>query len=144
RESLCLENPSCRGPAELEKAIATQPSAGAYNALGAYFAQRSLISCAIPAFEKALQLDTNSWETRYNLGLAFMQKGDSKRAAKELQTVVAKKPDLLNAHNALASVLQDLGELEGAGSEFKAALQIDPRSVYALHNLGQVLMSQKR
>src|SRR2546426_5041006 len=144
RESFSLENPSCRGPAELEKAIASQPSAGAYNALGAYFAQRSQFSCAISAFEKALQLDTNSWETRYNLGLAFMQKGDSKRAAKELQGVVAQKPDLLNAHNALASVLQDVGELDAAANEFKAALKIDPRSVYALRNLGQVLMSQKR
>src|SRR2546426_10340146 len=94
RESFSLENPSCRGPAELEKAIASQPSAGAYNALGAYFAQRNQFSCAISAFEKALQRDTDSWETRYNLSLALMQKGNQKRAAQELRQVVSQKPGL--------------------------------------------------
>ena len=71
------QNPStCKGPQELERAIANQPSAGAYNALGAHFAQRNEYGCAIPAFDKALQLDPKSWETRYNLGLALLQKGD--------------------------------------------------------------------
>src|SRR5262245_54164708 len=98
---LTAQNPStCKGPLELERAVGSRPSAGAYNALGAYFAQRNQFTCAIPAFESALRLEPNSVETRYNLGLALMQKGDRKQAATELRKVVLEKPDLVNARNA--------------------------------------------
>src|SRR5262245_14304254 len=64
-EPLSAQKPAaCTGPAELERAIASQPSASAYNALGAYFAQRNQFSCASSAFEKALRLDPKYWETR--------------------------------------------------------------------------------
>ena len=62
---------ACKGPAELEKAIATQPSAGVYDALGAYFGQRQQLSCAIAAFEAAVHQDPNSWEARFNLSSPF-------------------------------------------------------------------------
>ena len=32
---------TCKGPPELERAISTQPSASAYDALGVYFGQRN-------------------------------------------------------------------------------------------------------
>jgi len=44
---------ACKAPAELGEVIATQPSAGAYDALRAYFSQRQQSSCAIVAFESA-------------------------------------------------------------------------------------------
>src|SRR5262245_1318275 len=65
----------CKGPAEIEKAIATAPSADAYNALGAYFAKRGEMPCALTSFEKALRLSPRSWETRYNFALALMESG---------------------------------------------------------------------
>ena len=120
-------SPACKGPVELERAISTQPSAGAFNALGAYFAQRNQFSCAIPAFESALKLEPKSVETRYNLGLALMQKGDRSRAATELRKVVLEKPGLVNARNALGNVLLDLGDLGGAEQQFKEALKVDAR-----------------
>ncbi len=46
---------SCKGPAEIEHAIANQPSAAAYDALGAYFGQRNQMACALPAFETAVK-----------------------------------------------------------------------------------------
>ncbi len=47
---------ACKGPAELEQTIKVHPSAGAYDALGAYFGQQQKISCAISAFESAVRL----------------------------------------------------------------------------------------
>ena len=76
---------ACEGPPELEKVIATQPSAGVYDALGAYFGQRQQLSCALAAFETAVQQDPNSWEARFNLSLALLQKHDPARAARELR-----------------------------------------------------------
>ena len=52
---------ACKGPAELEKVLVTHPSAGAYDALGAYFGQRQQLSCATAAFEAAVRQDPNSW-----------------------------------------------------------------------------------
>src|SRR5207247_11226722 len=134
----------CKGPEELERAVSSRPSAAAYNALGAYFAGRKQFACAIAAFEKALQIDSSSWETRYNLGLALIEKGDWERATLELRRVVAQKPGLLDARNALGTALRELGQAEAAEEELKAALRIDPRSVHALHGLGRVLMTQRR
>jgi len=62
---------ACKAPAELGKVIASQPSAGVYGALGAYFSQRQQLSCAIAAFEAAVRQDPNSWEARFNLSLAL-------------------------------------------------------------------------
>jgi len=50
----------CKGPAEIEHAIATQPSAAAYDALGVYFGQRNQMACALPAFETAVKLSPSS------------------------------------------------------------------------------------
>src|SRR5258707_494515 len=36
-------DPNCKRPAELARALAKQPSAAAYDALGAYFGQRTTI-----------------------------------------------------------------------------------------------------
>src|SRR5947209_8143146 len=85
---------ACKASAELQKAIATQPSAGVYDALGAYFGQRQQLSCAIAAFEAAVHQDSNSWEARFNLSLALLQKHEPAKAARGLKiTVRVKRAD---------------------------------------------------
>src|SRR5437879_12290367 len=116
---------SCRGPAELEQVLATHPSAGAYDALGAYFGQRQQLSCAIAAFEAAVNQDPNSWEARFNLSLALLQKHDAARAARELRAAVLIKPDDPLGHIALGEALGELGQNEAAIEEFKFALKSD-------------------
>jgi tetratricopeptide (TPR) repeat protein len=134
----------CDGPMDLVRTIKAAPSSAAYNALGAQFAQQREFSCAIRAFESGLRLDSNSFETRYNLGLALLENGEYKRAATELRIVVRQKADLLAAHNALAAALREVGQLDGAEAEFTAALKIDPQSVYALEGLTKIQLEQKR
>src|SRR2546423_11218233 len=76
---------ACRGPAEIERAVAKQPSANAYNALGAWFAQRNQMNCAIPAFRSAIQLNPNAWDGHFNLALALLEQRDLKQAVSELR-----------------------------------------------------------
>src|SRR5579864_1977816 len=55
--------------------VQDHPTAGAYNTLGALYAQEDLVSCAIPAFETSLKLESQNWEAHYNLALALLRKG---------------------------------------------------------------------
>src|SRR5205823_10790277 len=135
---------ACKGPTELEKVIATHPSAGAYDALGAYFGKRQQLSCAIAAFEAAVHQDPNSWEARFNLSLALLQKHDAARAARELRVAVRIKPDDPLGHIALGEALGELGQNEAAIEEFKLALKSEPKSVPALDGLAKALIAQKR
>jgi tetratricopeptide (TPR) repeat protein len=135
---------ACKGPTELEKVIATQPSAGVYDALGAYFGQRQQLSCAIAAFEAAVHQDPNSWEARFNLSLALLQKHEPARAARELKVAVSLKPADPLGHIALGEALGELDQNDSAIKEFKFALKSDPKSVPALDGLAKALIAQKR
>ena len=83
---------SCKGPAELEHVIASNPSAGAFDALGAYFASHHQFSCAISAFESAIHLAPDMWDGHYDLGVALLSNGNPQRAAHELQIASKLKP----------------------------------------------------
>ena len=99
---------ACKGPAELESVIHSHPSAGAYDALGAYFGQHQKLSCAISAFESALRLEPDSWEARFNLSLALIQNRQPERAVRELRIAVRAKPEDPLGHTALGVALSDL------------------------------------
>src|SRR5256885_13851707 len=135
---------ACKGPTELERVLATHPSAGAYDALGAYFGQRPQLSCAIAAFEAAVRQDPNSWEARFNLSLALLQKHEPARAARELKVAVRIKPADPLGHIALGEALGELDQNDAAIEEFKLALKSDPKSVPALDGLAKALIAQKR
>src|SRR6266852_1520511 len=135
---------ACKGPAELEKVLATHPSAGAYDALGAYFGQRQRLLCAIAAFEAAVRQDPNSWEARFNLALALLQKNEAAKAARELRVAVRIKPDDPLGHIALGEALGELGQNDAAIEEFKLAVKSVPKSVPALDGVAKALIAQKR
>ena len=120
-DQLFLSSPACRLPAKdssqagpLLKAIALHPSAGGYEALGNLYVQNQSYACAAAAFRSALSLDGTFWQARYSLGLALAQKGSYQQARAELRKAIAQKPDLAKAHHALGSVLQHLGNTDGA------------------------------
>jgi len=136
--------PACKGPQELERAIQTNPSAAAYDGLGAWFGGRHQLSCAVAAFESAVHLDAHSWEAQYNLALALIEQHNTAAAAQHLSLALRAKPDLLPARNAFGTVLLDAGKLPEAEGEFHAALKLDANNVYALDHLAQVLSAQRR
>src|SRR5258708_6279781 len=135
---------ACSGPAELEQAIKVHPSAGAYDALGAYFGQQPKIACAISAFESAVHLDPNSWEARFNLSLALVQSNQPARAARELRIATRLQPENPLSHIALGVALSQLNQDDAAIDEFKLALNTDPKSIPALDGLAKSLIAQKR
>jgi tetratricopeptide (TPR) repeat protein len=142
----CLgENPSgCKGPDSLEQAVRSSPSAGGYDALGAYFGQRGQFACALTAFQSAIRLEPNSGEAHFNLGLALLASGDARRAAAELRIAARLEPKRPESHVALGNALSQLNQSEAAINEFKLALQSNPKFVPALDGLTKQLIEQHR
>ena len=138
------QNTPCSGPADLEHAIASHPSAPAYDALGAYFAGHHQLSCAIHAFESAVRLEPNSWEGHYDLGIALLNSHDLKRAARELKTASDLKPNTPKILLPLGVTLNDLNQQDAAIDAFRAVLAQDPQSVPALDGLTKALIAEKR
>ena len=135
---------SCQGPADLTQAIASHPTAEAYDALGAYFGQRRQFSCALPAFERALQLSPNSWEAHYDLAISLLTSGNPQRALDQLRSASSLNPGSLKIHLATGLALSQLNQKAAAIDEFKAVLQSDPRSVQALDGIAQALIGEGR
>ena len=144
RAALGQASPECRGPGEIERALTKQPSAEAYNALGAWFAQRDRTACAIPAFRSAIRLRPNDWEGHFNLALALMNERHFKDAAGELRQADKLSPGRAPVHTALGMALQEAGQTAAAETELKTALELDPKSIRALDRLAQILTGQKR
>jgi predicted Zn-dependent protease len=134
----------CKGPTDLERRIASHPSASAYDELGAYFGQGDHYSCAVSAFRASLRLDPKSWQTRSYLGLALLANGKPDDAARELRSSLRLNPDQPNTHMTLGATLVQLNQLDAAIEEFNAVLKADPKSVTALDWLSKALISQER
>src|SRR5260370_8551058 len=84
----------------LLETIRDHPTAGAYNTLGALYAQDSRVACVISAFEAALRLDVQNWQSHYNLRLALLTKGVRTRASRELQATIPPQPHRTPSHSA--------------------------------------------
>src|SRR5258708_11935771 len=105
--ALAQAPPGCQAPAEIERALAKQPSVEAYNALGAWFAQRNLTACAIPAFRSAIRLRPRVWDGHFNLALALMNDRDFQQAGSEVRPAGPPRPRRAPVHTPLGIALPE-------------------------------------
>jgi len=134
----------CSAPPDIERTIAAAPDSPAYSAKGDYLKQRGDLDCAILAFEKAVELDSESWEPRFDLALTYLQKRRLDLALPHLKKTAALRPEFLDARLALGSVLADSGDTDGAAQQFTAAIRIDPASTIARFRLAKIRVAQDR
>jgi tetratricopeptide (TPR) repeat protein len=132
---------ACKPPASAAHAPAGTPPARVYDAIGAWFAEKGDLKCAVAAFEQALRLEPRSAEAHFDLGLVRQRQEQPAAAAKEFRLALESDPGLLQARCALGSVLVDPGEAE---TEFRKALDANPQLVCALDGLAQVLLNRER
>jgi len=139
----CLEPARIKGNvADMLDAVRDHPTAGAWNTLGALYAQRGAMVCAIPSFQEALRLQPDSQEARYNLALAWIRSGQPAKAREELQTLIQQNPQFAGAHLALGALLEGAGKLDAAESEYDAAIRADAHFYVTYLNLAQLLDAQ--
>ena len=90
---------------------------------------------------------TNPTEARdayIQLGLGYLQKGETERAKGPLQEALKIDSRSEAAHVALALVFQQEGEVKSAEQHFRSALTAAPNNARILNNYGAFLMEQQR
>jgi len=101
----------------------------------------TLSGCATgPLNEPGPEQDANK-TARLNLelGLAYMEQKDYKRAMNRLQKSIKADPQYSDAHNAMAVLYARLGKDEKADAHYKKAIRLAPENSGALNNYGQFL-----
>ncbi len=129
--------------AELLDNVSAHPSAGAWNALGAGYAQAKQYDCAV-SLKASLQLDSQSWETHHNLAFVYAQTDAFGLAASEFRSAIRQKPDSYIVHNGLGLTLERLGRQEDAVEEFKTVIDLKPDFFYGSVNLAEISLQLKR
>src|SRR3954451_25064728 len=119
---------TCEAPRDVRIRLIGKPADAAANELGAWFAQKGDLTCAIQSFENAVKANPDSLDGRYNLGLALTEAGNSARAARELQILARREPNVARVHAALGLALRGSGDLSGAESELRKALVLDDKN----------------
>ena len=132
---------TCKPPASAAHAPVGTPPARVYDAVGAWFAEKGDLNCAVAAFKQALRLEPKSAEAHFDLGLVRQSQEKPAEAINEFRLALQYDPKLLQARCALGSALIDPAEAE---PEFSKALAVNPQLVCALDGMAQVLVKQGR
>ena len=130
---------SCKLPAAFQDDIRNTPEAKVYDAIGAWFAERGNLTCALAAFQEAVHVEPASAEAHYDLGVAQVRMHQLAAAVREFRLALKKKPDMMQAQESLGAVLLDMGHSDEAEAVFESALAIDPNSIFVLDHLAQAL-----
>ena len=114
-------------------------------ALGAKSAlQARLWQNNVSLFSHALALNSNSWVSHYNLGLALAQKGGLDDAEQHYRAALKIKPDYGRARYALANILAAQGKFEEAIDQYRNVLSGGARAAEAHYYLGNVFAKLNR
>jgi len=83
-------------------------------------------------------------ELNMRLGLNYLQRGDYKIALEKLDKALQQDPSLTSAHNTIAALYKQLGEMDKAEYHYKKAVSLEPKYSAAQNNYGAFLCQQGR
>jgi type IV pilus assembly protein PilF len=92
----------------------------------------ALVACSSTSNSARKKGDASNYNMQ--LGMAYLNQGDLGLAKEKLDRAVAENPGDPNVHSAMAMLQDRLGHPELADKEFKAALNLGPRSPDILNN----------
>jgi tetratricopeptide (TPR) repeat protein len=114
-------------------------NARAHYNVGTLLAERGRDDEAIPAYRRALELDSANAPAHYNLANALSRRGDEEAALHHYRRAIELDPRHAAAHLNLANRLQARGREEEAIGHYERALEISPAWTSAHNNLAVVL-----
>ena len=89
-------------------------------------------------FARILVIDPNNYRAHYNLGIAFFNLGDKKRAKRSLRKALKIKPDYKYCFYNLGLIYEEIEKYRKALNYYEKALKIDPQFIYAFTARSQV------
>ena len=95
-------------------------------------------------FSHALELNSNSWVSHYNIGLSLAQKGALADAAQHYRAGLKIKPDYARARYALGNVLAAGGNFDEAIEQYRKVLSAGTRTADVYYYLGNVFAKLNR
>ena len=94
---------------------------------------------AVTSYQYALELQPNTPELQFNLGIALTQLNQLDEAANAYQQAIRIQPSLFEAHGNLGTILQHQGKLEEAITSYQKGLKINPQDARGYFNCGTAL-----
>jgi len=104
----------------------------------------ALTIAACASGSKRAQKKSDASNYNMQLGMAYLNQGDLGLAKEKIERAVAENPGDPNVHSAMAMLQDRLGHPELADKEFKAALNLGPRSPDVLNNYAVYLCRNGR
>jgi Flp pilus assembly protein TadD len=136
-------NAACTAPQPLQSKLAIHPDAQTYTELGAWFGNHGQYSCALDNLRSALKLKPDSAFLHYLVGLSLFSSGNTEDAISELQQSIHLDPKALKSRLVLADAFARDQRMKDAQEQWRAAIDIDPASTIARHQLASSLIAQE-
>ena len=114
-------------------------SPSAYYQLGRYYQGQNRLDKAIPAFQKALALDSQYAEAHNALGALYAAQEKFDLAIAEFQQALAAAPNTAHFQNNLGYTYYLQGRYAEAASTFEKAVELNPGNAKIANNLGLTL-----
>ena len=94
--------------------------------------------------EKVLELDSTKIEAHRIRAFAYLKRKEYTLAAKHYRAATVLRPDDVDAHSGLATVLMHVGKLNEAETSARRSIQLQPEKAGCHFVLGQVLVKQSK
>jgi Tfp pilus assembly protein PilF len=114
-------------------------SPSGYYQLGRYYQGQNRLDKAIPAFQKALTLDSHYAEAHNALGALYAAQGNYDLAIAEFQSALAAAPTTAHFQNNLGYAYYLQGRYTEAATIFEKAATLNPADAKIANNLGLTL-----
>jgi len=107
------------------------------------FSEKKQYEAAVPAWKKALELDSDDPRAHDNLGVALAETGKLDEAIAEYRKSLELNSGSSHTHNNLGSALAEKGMLDEAFQHFQKAVELNPDNASAQINLGNAMALKK-
>jgi protein O-GlcNAc transferase len=128
----------------LRASLQLTPNPNSFNNLGLALQRLEQPEQALPAFDRAIQLNPGFADAYYNRAAALQALGRLDAALESYEQAIRLRPNFANAYNNKGVVLRRLGRPSDALACLERALQLQPDSAEAHNNLGNALTDLMR
>jgi choline-sulfatase len=112
-----------------------------FTRLGKVYLQMHDLKNAVPAMERATEINPTDLDNFYNLGNAYLTFKNADKAEKAFKAILIQDESYAGAYKGLGLAAVQRGDKSGARSNFEKAIELDPEEVEPLLHLGLLYKS---